>query len=73
MTRKQQWGRGFGIMKKTLDLAITTGRINELCEMHEKLTKEMESKVAHQAVQGNNNIVEFANVISNPINVRKKG
>ena len=71
MTRKQQWGRGFGIMKKTLDLAITTGRMEELCEIHEKLAKEMENEVA-QAVEGGN-ITEFAHTIRNPISVRKKG
>ena len=58
-------------MKRTLDLAITMGRIDELCEMHEKRTKEMEGEVA-QAVQGNDT-AEFANTISNLINIRKKG
>lgn len=71
MTKKQQYGRGFGIMKKTLNLAIVTGRIDELCEIHEKLAKEMESEVA-QIVQGDN-ITEFAHTISNPISIRTKG
>jgi hypothetical protein len=30
MTQKQQWGKGFGIMKKTLNLAIATGKILSL-------------------------------------------
>ncbi|CAG8587285.1 4434_t:CDS:2, partial [Gigaspora rosea] len=42
MSFKQWWGKGFGIMKRTLDLAIATGRYDELCEMHLNLVKEME-------------------------------
>lgn len=71
MTQKQQWGKGFGIMKKVLNLAIATGRVEELYEIHEKLGKELESEMA-QTVQGNN-MAEFARTISNPLNIRTKG
>jgi hypothetical protein len=71
MTRKQQWGKGFGLMKKTLNLAIETGRIEELNEIHEKLAREMESDIA-QIVRGND-ITEFACTISNPVSVKTKG
>ena len=71
MTRKQQWGRGFGIMKKALNLAIETGRIEEIYKMHEDLVKQMENEVT-QAVQGSN-ITEFAHTINNPISIKTKG
>ncbi|CAG8704291.1 5389_t:CDS:2, partial [Funneliformis caledonium] len=71
MTQKQQWEKGFGLMKKTLNLAIETGRIEELYKIHDKLIKEMESEVT-QIVQGNET-TEFACTISNPISIRKKG
>jgi len=71
MTLKQQWGRTFGIMKKTLNLAIETGRIEQLYEIHENLVKEMESEVV-QIVQGNH-IADFAQTISNPIKIITKG
>src|SRR4051794_17336025 len=45
MSQKQQYGRGFRIMKKTLNLAIVTGRIEELYELHLKLAKEMETEI----------------------------
>ena len=44
MSQKQQYGMGFGIMKKTLNLAIMTGRLEEIYELHLKLTKKMEAK-----------------------------
>jgi hypothetical protein len=75
MTRRQQWGKGFGIMKKTLDLAITAGRSEELYNLHLKLAKEMETAIAAkngQAVEQDNSI-EFACTISNPVHVRTKG
>jgi hypothetical protein len=75
MTRRQQWGKGFGIMKKTLDLAITTGRSEELYNLHLKLAKEMETAIAAkngQAVEQDDSI-EFACTISNPVHVRTKG
>jgi hypothetical protein len=71
MTQKQQWGKGFGIMKKILNLAIATGRVEELYEIHEKLGKEMEGKLA-QIVQ-KNDVTEFAHTISNPHSIRTKG
>jgi len=76
MTRRQQWGKGFGIMKKTLDLAITTGRSDELYKLHLKLAKEMETEIAArngEAIEQENDIVEFARTISNPVHVKRKG
>ncbi|CAB4426215.1 unnamed protein product [Rhizophagus irregularis] len=64
-------GKGFGIMKKVLNLAITTGRVEELYEIHEKFSKELESEMA-QTVQGND-VTEFAHTISNPLSIRTKG
>jgi hypothetical protein len=72
MTQKQQYGKGFGIMKKTLNLAIATGRTEELYELHMKLAKEMESEIVGQVKNGDN-ITEFASTISNPIGIKKKG
>ncbi|CAG8595724.1 5353_t:CDS:2, partial [Scutellospora calospora] len=42
---KQQWGKGFRIMKKALNLAISTGRAEELYEMHSRLVSEMENEI----------------------------
>src|SRR5579871_2958811 len=64
-------GKGFGIMKKVLNLAIATGRVDELYEIHEKLSKELESEMA-QTVQGND-VIEFARTISNPLSIITKG
>jgi hypothetical protein len=72
MSQKQQWGRGFGIMKKTLNLAIATGRMKELYEVHLRLAKEMEAEIAGQVKNGES-IVEFASTISNPIGIKTKG
>ena len=72
ITRKQQWGKGFGIMKKTLNLAITMGRLDELYEFHEKFVKEMEAEITAQTLQGND-IFEFACTINNPHSIRSKG
>src|SRR5205085_3411469 len=72
MSQKQQWRRGFGIMKKTLNLAIATGRMEELYEVHSRLAKEMEAEIAGQVKNGDN-ITEFASTISNPIGIKTKG
>jgi len=58
-------------MKKVLNLAIATGRVKELYEMHEKLNKELESEMA-QTVQ-ENDVIEFAHTISNLLSIRTKG
>ena len=57
-------------MKKILNLAITTGRIEELYEIYEKLGKEIECELV-QIVQGNN-VMEFAYTISNLHSIRTK-
>ena len=71
MTQKQQYGKGFGIMKKTLNLAIATGKTEEFYEIHLKLATEMEAEITGKI--NDNNIIEFASTISNPIGVRTKG
>ncbi|CAG8453906.1 16036_t:CDS:2 [Cetraspora pellucida] len=38
--------KGFGIMKKALNLAISTGRSEELYEMHSRLVNKMENEIA---------------------------
>jgi hypothetical protein len=72
ISQKQQYGRGFGIMKKTLNLAIATGRTEELYEIHLKLANEMEAEIINQVKNGDN-IAEFASTISNPLVIKKKG
>jgi len=59
-------------MKKTLNLAIATGRMEELYEVHSRLAKEMEAEIAGQVKNGDN-IAEFASTISNPIGIKTKG
>ncbi|CAG8785653.1 17537_t:CDS:2, partial [Racocetra fulgida] len=68
MSIKQQWGKRFGIIKKTLDLAITTGCYEELCEMHLKLMKEIEMQLL---TRDSHNILDddpaqFAATVSKP-------
>jgi hypothetical protein len=72
MSQKQQYGRGFGIMKKTLNLALVTGRTEELYEIHLKLAKEMEAEIIGQT-KDVDSITEFASTISNPIGIKTKG
>ncbi|RGB31656.1 hypothetical protein C1646_763805 [Rhizophagus diaphanus] len=72
MIHKQQWGKGFGIMKKILNLAIAAGRIDEFYEIYAKFAKEIEDEISEQVISGGN-YNDFANTISNPIHIRKKG
>src|SRR6185436_13027818 len=58
-------------MKKTLNLAIATGRVEELYEVHSKFIKDMEAEIVGQAKNGD--ITKFASTISNPVVTRKKG
>ncbi|CAG8520501.1 946_t:CDS:2 [Cetraspora pellucida] len=75
MLHKQQWGEGFGILKKTLELVIATGKYKKLYELHLKLSKEMKMKLTktndHNVL--NDNSVEFATTISNPVGIYSKG
>jgi hypothetical protein len=71
MTHKQQWRKGFGILKKTLNLAIAAGRIDELYEMHARFAKEIEDEISDQVIN-RSNCNDFAHTISNPIHIRKK-
>ena len=59
-------------MKKTLNLAIATGRTEELYKIHLKLAKEMETEIVSQVKNGND-IIEFASTINNPISIKTKG
>ncbi|RHZ51694.1 hypothetical protein Glove_475g15 [Diversispora epigaea] len=70
LSQKQQYRRGFGIMKKTLNLAIATGRVEELYEVHLKLIKDMEAEIVGQAKNGD--IIKFASTISNLVLPEKK-
>ncbi|CAG8487169.1 10317_t:CDS:2, partial [Cetraspora pellucida] len=75
MSHKQQWDEEFGILKKTLELVIATGRYKKLYELHLKLSKEIKMELtktnSHNVL--NNNSVEFATTISNPVGVHSKG
>ncbi|RIB20958.1 hypothetical protein C2G38_2177959 [Gigaspora rosea] len=74
MICRSQWGKRFGMMKKTLNLAIITNRTNELYKIHENLTKEMELELIEENNQTkDNNTKEFAHTISNSINIKTKG
>jgi hypothetical protein len=64
------------MMKKTLDLALATGRADELYEMHERLAKGMELELTTRegrAIEADDNITKFASTISNPVAVKTKG
>lgn len=69
--QKQLYRKRFDIMKKTLNLVIATGRVEELYQIHVKLAKKMEAEIDGQ-VENNDNITEFTSTISNPISIRKK-
>ncbi|RIB14386.1 hypothetical protein C2G38_2322942 [Gigaspora rosea] len=69
-------GKGFGMLKKVLNLAIVTNRAEELYEIHKKLVKEMENEIKSQnsqAITENNELQEFAHTINNPVSVKTKG
>ncbi|CAG8792486.1 20490_t:CDS:2, partial [Gigaspora rosea] len=53
MIHRHQWGKGFGMMKKTLNLAIMTNKTKELYKIHENFAKEMELEL----MKGNDQIV----------------
>ncbi|CAG8581866.1 18902_t:CDS:2, partial [Racocetra fulgida] len=75
MSLKKQWGEGFGIMKKTLDLAISIRRYDELYEMHINLSKEMEIELITnngRNILDNDDPVEFVITINNPIGISSK-
>ncbi|RIB03901.1 hypothetical protein C2G38_2048894 [Gigaspora rosea] len=63
-------GEEFGIMKKTLNLAIAAGRVEELYEIHKNFTGQMENKVVSRSGDDH---AEFALTINNPVSVRTKG
>ncbi|CAG8801145.1 19681_t:CDS:2, partial [Gigaspora rosea] len=70
MRRRQQWGKGFSMLKKVLDLAIITNRSDELYEIHTNLIKEIESEL--EKSQSDNQLQEFTRSINNPIGIRPK-
>ncbi|CAG8474251.1 14113_t:CDS:2 [Cetraspora pellucida] len=66
--------KGFGMMKKTLNLAIMTNRTKELYKIHENFTKEMKLElVKENDYTEHNNLKEFACIISNLVSVKTKG
>ncbi|RIB20915.1 hypothetical protein C2G38_2034822 [Gigaspora rosea] len=65
-------GKRIWYYKKTLNLAIATGRIEELYEIHKNFASEMEDEVVNKVKNGNN-IAEFALTISNSTRVKTKG
>ncbi|CAG8613659.1 12268_t:CDS:2 [Gigaspora rosea] len=67
---KTTMGEEFGIMKKTLNLAIAAGRVEELYEIHKNFTGQMENKVVSRSGDDH---AEFALTINNPVSVRTKG
>ncbi|CAG8608969.1 1931_t:CDS:2, partial [Cetraspora pellucida] len=76
MTRREQWEKGFGILKKALNLAIMTNRTEELYEIYAKLIKEMENKIESQdsqVITENNKLQEFTCTINNLISIKTKG
>ncbi|RIB21559.1 hypothetical protein C2G38_2176301 [Gigaspora rosea] len=76
MVCRERWGKGFGMLKKILNLAIVTNRAEELYKIHEKLVKEMKNEIKSQnsqAITENNELQEFAHTINNPTSVKTKG
>ncbi|CAG8641981.1 hypothetical protein C2G38_2294093 [Gigaspora rosea] len=63
-------GEGFGIMKKTLNLAIAAGRVEELYEIHKNFIGQIENEVVSRS---GDDYAEFALTINNPVSVRMKG
>ncbi|CAG8526429.1 6444_t:CDS:2, partial [Cetraspora pellucida] len=65
--------KGFGMMKKTLNLAIMTNRTNEPYKIYENFIKKIELKLIKKNNETEyNDSEEFACTISNPISVRTK-
>ncbi|CAG8490038.1 14766_t:CDS:10 [Cetraspora pellucida] len=60
--------KGFGIIKKVLDLSIATGRYEELYEIHLDLMKEMKMEL-----KTDNNHNNFITMINNPVGIHSKG
>ncbi|CAG8451332.1 1561_t:CDS:2 [Racocetra fulgida] len=76
ISHKKLWGEGFGVMKKTLDLAIAMGKYDELYDMHLKLANKMEIELIRNNghnIQNDDDPAQFAITISNPIGVYSKG
>ncbi|CAG8650518.1 11142_t:CDS:2, partial [Gigaspora rosea] len=75
MIRRQQWGKGFGMLKKALNLAIIANRSEEPYEIHEKFIKEIEEELENEKnlIVRNNGPQEFAQTVKNPIGVKTKG
>jgi hypothetical protein len=42
----KKWGKGFGIMKKILDLTIATDRSEKLYKLHMQLVNEMKTHLS---------------------------
>ncbi|CAG8449947.1 13349_t:CDS:2, partial [Racocetra fulgida] len=74
MKSRALYGKGFGLMKRTLNLAIQTGRTEELYELHQQYISEMERQLAEQEGRVLQSDDEYNyDTISNPLNPRTKG
>ncbi|CAG8703088.1 23779_t:CDS:2, partial [Cetraspora pellucida] len=64
MICRHQWEREFGMIKKTLNLAIITNRTGELYKIHENFTKEIEFELVKENDHTkHNNLEKFAYTI----------
>lgn len=75
ISKRQLWGRGFGMMKRALNLAISTGRADELYKFHKQFADEIEQEIVNKNGAENNDddSLSVAATISNPPKVQTKG
>ncbi|KAF0536681.1 protein far1-related sequence 11-like [Gigaspora margarita] len=68
------YGKGFGLMKKTLNLAIETRCTEELYRLHQRFIEEMEKQLAEKEghIIQSNDKNDFYGTISNPLQSRMK-
>ncbi|CAG8773558.1 11102_t:CDS:1, partial [Gigaspora rosea] len=68
----------FGLMKKALDLAVSTSQAKEFYKIYLKLIEEIKNEIARKTKKnlGQDNdlteFTEFAHTINNPISIRLK-
>ncbi|CAG8755814.1 20014_t:CDS:1, partial [Racocetra fulgida] len=75
LKKRALYGKGFSLMKKTLNWAIETGHAKELYKLHQEFIEEMEKQLEMQhgcAAQSNQKNV-FYETINNPPQLRTKG
>ena len=73
MSKRQLWGRGFGMMKRALNLAISTGHADELYDFHKTFADKIEQEIATKDGTENDDLLSVAARISNPLKVQTKG